>query len=96
MHRIIYTVDDVDFHTFADDDPDYTIDGDNIEVQLVKKHGTLLFVAGACEDDDNALVCFGVPEGEEEGRIAFHPDFKRFEDAWNELIKGFEEGSITA
>lgn len=49
--------------------------------------GTVIYVAGIIEEDEDALMCLGAVENSYEYSIAFHKGFKTFEEGWNKLIK---------
>lgn len=84
--RVIRIIRNVDFSVMEE----YPFDGakDGIGVRFERKHGTVLYVAGVVENDENALMCFGVEDGKTEGRIAFYKDFGKFDKGWRKLIAG--------
>lgn len=80
--RIIKLIEDTDFHRWENG----TItEQDEIAVRFIPEHGTVIYVAGVFEDDDDALICMGAKEGETEFRVAVHDGFRAFEKAWYRL-----------
>ena len=61
---VIKQINDVDFGIID------TFDGKMIGMKTV--HGDILIVKGAIEDDADALMTFGVIDGEQTARVAFY------------------------
>lgn len=78
--RIIKIIRDVDFSILNDND-----ENDNI-IKFEDKHGTVYYVAGLIEDDEDSLMCLGCEDGEKDLRFAFYDGFKEFKDGWNRLL----------
>ena len=78
--RIIKIIRDTDFSILNDNDENYNI------IKFDDKHGTVYYVAGLIEDDEDALMCVGCVDGEKETRIAFHDGFKDFKEGWDKLL----------
>lgn len=49
--------------------------------------GTILLVTDIVEDDSDALMCFGLPDGEKQANIAFWAPFAEFNRLWSEVLK---------
>lgn len=90
-YRVIRIIRDVDFLQWPDDPKDHGIDeNDNCFVNFKKMHGTVIYVAGLIEGDEDDLLCMGAPEGSNEFRIAVYGPFMDFEVRWLRLL-GKEE-----
>lgn len=85
--RVILRIPDTEFSLFRD--IERKEEKDDIYFVLPKKkyHGTVLYVAGMVEGDEDDLVCLGRPDGEDNAMIAFHNRFSEFRDAWNAAVK---------
>ena len=81
--RIIKTIEDVDFATLGD----YDVTDENICMKFDAKHGTVIYVAGMVNGDEDALVCLGAEGDSNEFSVAFYEPFKEFNKMWNELMK---------
>lgn len=83
-HRVIKVYHDVNFNVISG----YEIDDntDQIKMQTKEQHGTVIYVAGMVEGDDDALICMGAPSGSTEFRPALYADFLKFEKGWLRLI----------
>lgn len=77
--QILKQICDVDFGVID------SFDGEKIGIKRV--HGDILIVKGACEDDLNALMTFGVIEGENSARVAFYKSVQEIE----QMISGKEK-----
>ena len=82
--RVIKVYRDVDFSIIDG----YEIDDntDQIKMQTIEQHGTVIYVAGIVEGDDDALICMGAPSGSTEFRPVLYADFLEFEKGWLRLI----------
>ena len=61
--RVIKVIRDVDFMEWPEAEEDSFIDkNDNIVIHFHEKHGTVIYLAGMCEDEDD-LVCMGSEDG---------------------------------
>ena len=49
--------------------------------------GTILLVTDVVEGDSDALMCFGLPDGEKQANIAFWAPFVGFNRVWNEILE---------
>lgn len=82
--RVIKIYRDVDFMVIDGYDFDDVKDG--IKMNYKPQHGTVVYIAGLVEGDDDALMCMGAPNGSTEFRAAIYPDFLEFEKGWFRLI----------
>lgn len=76
--QILKQICDVDFGIID------SFDGEKIGIKTV--HGDILIVKGVCEDDTNALMTFGIIEGENSARVAFYKPMQEIE----QMISGRE------
>lgn len=81
--RVIKIIRDVDFK--AIDNYDLS-DSDDITIGFQPKHGTVIYIAGLCEGDEDDLLCMGAEDGTMEFQVAFYPDFLEFNKGWLRLI----------
>lgn len=87
--RVIKVIRDVDFMEWPEAEEDSFIDkNDNIVIHFHKKHGTVIYLAGMFEDEDD-LVCMGSEDGKN-FRIAVYKPFLEFEKGWY-LLNGKPE-----
>lgn len=77
--QILKQICDVDFGVID------SFDGEKVVINPV--HGDILIVKGACEDDPNALMTFGIIEGENSARVAFYKPMQEIE----QMISGKEK-----
>lgn len=73
--RVIKAIRDVDFSVMDG----YDFDGDNVRIRYKPQHGTVVYIAGAVEGDEDSLICMGANDGSTEFKMAFYPDFLEFE-----------------
>lgn len=86
MPRVIMKIPNQKFHFMEDWDIDDNTE--NIKIGFSKPHtGTLFVTADMVEEDEDALVFFGVPDGESEGKIAFWEHSQSIVDAWDKMIE---------
>lgn len=50
------------------------------------KHGSIFLVTDVVEGDEDALIFFGLPDGENQARIAFWHGALEFTECWNKLL----------
>lgn len=50
------------------------------------QHGTVIYVTGLVEGDDDAVVALGAAAGSDEFRVVYHDGFIEFEKGWYALI----------
>lgn len=74
--QILKQICDVDFGVID------SFDGEKIGIKPV--HGDILIVKGACEDDTNDLMTFGIIEGENSARVAFYKPMQEIEQMISE------------
>lgn len=76
--RVIKVIRDVDFMEWPEAEEDSFIDkSDNIVIRFKKKHGTVIYLAGMFEDEDD-LACMGSEDGKN-FRMAVYKPFLEFE-----------------
>ncbi len=85
--NIIRQIEDVDFMQWPDNENEYGIDAkDNIFINLHPTRGTVIYVTGLVEGDDDSLMCLGAPKGSTDFRVALYAPFLEFEKGWYRLI----------
>ena len=90
MARLIMTIPNQRF-SFMED---WDIDDDNIYIDFSKEHtGTICLVTECVEGDEDAMMPFGVPNGESEGRLAFWQYAEMFRKLWEEMVKAKQKYS---
>lgn len=57
--------------------------------------GTILLVNKIWEDDEDLLACIGIPDGKDEGSIAFWEHFPEYEKLWNKMLEAKREHTKT-
>lgn len=86
MARIIMEIPNQRFYFMANYNVDE--DGDNIRVDFSGEYsGTICLMTDVIDGDEDALVPFGVPDGESTGRVAFWLQIEKFSKLWNKMIK---------
>ena len=81
--RIIKSIENVDFSVLDD----WDVTDENINMKFEPKHGTVIYVAGMIDGDEDSLMCLGAEDGSNEFRVAFYEPFKTFNTMWDELMK---------
>ena len=85
MERIILVIPEQEFCFLENGDVD--VDSDSITCKFSEPYtGTLFFVAGIVDGDDDAVEVFGVPDGETTGHIAFSKAAHDITDAWKKVL----------
>lgn len=82
--RVIKIYRDVDFNVI--DDYDFDDIKDEIKMHYKSQHGTVIYIAGLVDGDEDSLMCMGAADGSTEFRPALYPDFLEFEKGWLRLI----------
>jgi hypothetical protein len=85
MSRIIMSIPNQKFSLMV---PPYT-DGKDVFMNFSEERtGTIYLVAGTVEGDEDALVAFGLPDGEEkkEATVAFWERFETFNTMWKRMV----------
>lgn len=87
--RIIKVIEDADFSTIGD----YDITYGECKVKCEQKHGTIIYVAGLVEENENVLMCLGAESNEEKliFQVALYPPFLEFDKKWRDLMEIKEE-----
>lgn len=82
--RVLKTFENTVFRTLEGGE----IDGDDIcRIRFSEpQHGTVMYVAGLVEGEDDAVVALGAAAGSDEYHIVYHDGFKEFEKGWYALI----------
>lgn len=83
--RIIKVIEDVDFSTIGD----YDITYGECKVKCEQKHGTIIYVAGLVEENENILMCLGAEPNEEKlnFQVALYSPFLEFDKKWRDLME---------
>jgi hypothetical protein len=90
MARIIMTIPNQHFSFMAD----WDIDDDNIYIDFSKEYtGTIYLVTECVEGDEDAMMPFGVPNGENEGKLAFWQHTEMFRKLWEKMVKAKQKYS---
>ena len=76
--QILKQINNVDFGIIN------SVDEQKEMIELKTVHGDILVVKGAVEDDPNALMTFGIIEGEKKARIAFYKPIHELEQMISE------------
>ena len=76
--RVIMEIPDQDFGVI--------INADDDNVELEQKHGTILLLTGAIQEDPDALMPFGVIGGEKDCRVAFWEPFSAYNELWQKML----------
>ena len=82
--RIIKLIPDVDFYVLRKDNP-FEIDEEKMRFSFERKHGYVMYAAGLCEDDEDALMCWG-SEDCKHWRCACYVGFRDFQNGWYDLV----------
>lgn len=85
--RIIKAIEDVDFGVVGD----YDITYGECKFKCNQKHGTVIYVAGLVEENENILMCLGAEKGKDKEhldfQIALYPPFLEFDKKWRDLME---------
>ena len=83
--RIIKVIENVDFAVIGDYDVTY----EECKVKCEQKHGTIIYVAGLVEENENTLMCLGAETGKEQldFQVALYPPFLEFDKKWRDLME---------
>ena len=85
--RVIKIIRDVDFSILKDGEID---DNDMVKMMFEPKHGTVIYIAGMFEDNEDALLCMGAEDGSTEFKVAFYRHFREFEKEWYRITGNAE------
>lgn len=84
MAKIIMEIPNQRFSFMAD----WDLDDDNVYVDFSEEYtGTIYLVTDVVQGNEDAMMPFGVPDGESEGKFAFWPQSERFIKLWEKMIK---------
>ncbi len=81
MAHVIRMLKDVDFDLMTT-----SPEKKNVNITFETCHGTVIYVDEIIKGDDDAVMCFGAKDGEEEYKIAATADFTEFKRGWYKLI----------
>lgn len=77
--RVIKIIRDVDFSVLKSGEID---NHDMCKLMFEPKHGTVIYVAGMVENNEDDLLCMGAEEGSTEFKIAYYEHFRKFQKDW--------------
>ena len=88
MANLIMKVPNQQFCYMQEDGSGVDVEKDSILIRFTEPMtGTILLVTNVVEDDEDALLFFGVPDGENNAKIAFWPEAQEFINQWDKLVK---------
>ncbi|MBQ2392085.1 MAG: hypothetical protein II306_10030 [Clostridia bacterium] len=85
--RVIKIIRDVDFSILKDGEID---DNDMVKMMFEPKHGTVIYIAGMFEDNEDCLLCMGAEDGSTKFKVAYYEHFREFQKEWYRITGNAE------